>query len=90
MDFSLQFPSSSSNTNPRQKALILIRLVSSTISMDFLDSLLHFTLRAAIDKRKKMHFEISSHSVVNFLKKSHFTKIASEASHTGLLHRIPD
>ena len=78
MDFSLQFPSSSSNTNPRQKALILIRLVSSTISMDFLDSLLHFTLRAAIDKRKKMHFEISSHRVVNFLKKSHFSKLRAK------------
>ena len=79
MDFSLQFPSSSSNTNPRQKALILIRLVSSTISMDFLDSLLHFTLRAAIDKRKKkVHFEISSHSVMNFLKKSHFTKLRAK------------
>ena len=51
MDFSLQFPSSSSNTNPRQKALILIRLVSSTISMDFWIVYSISFLRAAIDKR---------------------------------------
>ena len=80
MDFSLQFPSSSSNTNPRQKALILIRLVSSTISMDFLDSLLHFTLRAAIDKRKKNAFWNLISQSCEFSQKVSFFKIASEAS----------